>query len=136
MIKRQAIKKAALFLGTVRAAFDRASLRVTQNFDRRGKLSMPTIKPKRRSFVASMLVGACLGIGAATSAYAGPVLDKIKERGVIRVGVGSQPGFFSPDANGTADGATVCQPFGAVGGICPPPFQGTSVDALRPAWAS
>ncbi|MBV8795374.1 MAG: amino acid ABC transporter substrate-binding protein [Hyphomicrobiales bacterium] len=65
---------------------------------------MPTIKPKRRSFAASMLVGACLGIGAATAAYAGPVLDKIKERGVIRVGVGSQPGFFSPDASGKWQG--------------------------------
>ncbi len=47
---------------------------------------------------------AALGILAVTSAEAGPVLDKIKERGVIRVGVGSQPGFFSPDASGKWEG--------------------------------
>jgi len=50
------------------------------------------------------LAALALGFGAAVPAQAGPTLDKIKERGVIRVGVGSQPGFFSPDANGKWQG--------------------------------
>jgi general L-amino acid transport system substrate-binding protein len=41
---------------------------------------------------------------AVTSAEAGPTLDKIKDRGVIRVGVGSQAGFFSPNASGKWEG--------------------------------
>jgi general L-amino acid transport system substrate-binding protein len=41
---------------------------------------------------------------AATSAFAGPTLDKIKERGTIKVGVGTTPGFFSPDSNGRWQG--------------------------------
>lgn len=40
------------------------------------------------------------GIFAAMPAQAGPVLDKIKSRGSIKVGVGSQAGFFAPDSNG------------------------------------
>ena len=36
----------------------------------------------------------------------------------------------------TAEGAMVCQPRGSLGGSWPPPFHGTSVEALRPAWAS
>ena len=47
---------------------------------------------------------AAFGIGALTPADAGPTLDKIKDRGVIRVGVGSQAGFFSPNANGKWEG--------------------------------
>jgi general L-amino acid transport system substrate-binding protein len=63
------------------------------------------IKPTRRAASGGLaLVFAAFGIGAATSAYAGPVLDKIKERGAIRVGVGSQPGFFSPDTSGKWQG--------------------------------
>lgn len=41
---------------------------------------------------------------ASTSAFAGPTLDKIKERGSIKVGVGTTPGFFSPDSNGKWQG--------------------------------
>ncbi|MCO6051884.1 amino acid ABC transporter substrate-binding protein [Mesorhizobium sp. RP14(2022)] len=33
-------------------------------------------------------------------AHAGPTLDKIKERGTIKVGVGTTPGFFAPDSGG------------------------------------
>ncbi|MGJ4856485.1 transporter substrate-binding domain-containing protein [Labrys sp. La1] len=44
------------------------------------------------------------GFIAAAPAQAGPTLDKIKERGVIKVGVGSQAGFFAPDANGRWQG--------------------------------
>jgi general L-amino acid transport system substrate-binding protein len=60
---------------------------------------------KRRRFGATLAVAAfALGFGAAVPASAGPTLDKIKERGVIRVGVGNQPGFYSPDANGKWQG--------------------------------
>jgi general L-amino acid transport system substrate-binding protein len=62
---------------------------------------MPT---RQAGGVAFAILAAALGMSAATSADAGPTLDKIKERGVIRVGVGSQPGFFSPNANGKWEG--------------------------------
>lgn len=39
-----------------------------------------------------------------TGALAGPTLDKIKARGAIKVGVGTTPGFFSPDSNGRWQG--------------------------------
>lgn len=39
-----------------------------------------------------------------TATQAGPTLDKIKERGSIKVGVGTTPGFFSPDSNGRWQG--------------------------------
>jgi len=54
-----------------------------------------------------------LGVAAATAiaalllpglASAGPTLDKIKARGLIKVGVGTQPGFFAPDSNGKWQG--------------------------------
>lgn len=61
--------------------------------------SLLTLKKLRLGFAIGV---AAFGITA--SAYAGPVLDKIKERGAIRVGVGSQPGFFSPDASGKWEG--------------------------------
>lgn len=38
------------------------------------------------------------------AAHAGATLDAITARGVIKVGVGSQPGFFAPDANGRWQG--------------------------------
>jgi general L-amino acid transport system substrate-binding protein len=59
------------------------------------------------SWASSLSVAAAalvVGIAAIVPAHAGPTLDKIKERGSIRVGVGSQPGFFSPDANGKWQG--------------------------------
>ncbi|MET3926069.1 amino acid ABC transporter substrate-binding protein [Devosia sp. 2618] len=37
---------------------------------------------------------------APVASHAGEDLDAIVARGVIKVGVGSQPGFFAPDANG------------------------------------
>ncbi|PSJ58907.1 amino acid ABC transporter substrate-binding protein [Pseudaminobacter soli (ex Li et al. 2025)] len=39
-----------------------------------------------------------------TTSFAGPTLDKIKERGAIKVGVGTTPGFFAPDDNGRWQG--------------------------------
>lgn len=39
-----------------------------------------------------------------TAAHAGKTLDAITERGVIKVGVGTTPGFFSPDSNGRWQG--------------------------------
>jgi general L-amino acid transport system substrate-binding protein len=36
----------------------------------------------------------------ASSASAGETLDKIKQRGLIKIGVGTTPGFFTPDSNG------------------------------------
>ncbi|AZO80520.1 MULTISPECIES: amino acid ABC transporter substrate-binding protein [unclassified Bosea (in: a-proteobacteria)] len=44
------------------------------------------------------------GLLAGTSAWAGPTLDAIKQRGSIKVGVGTSPGFFSPDSNGKWQG--------------------------------
>jgi len=35
-----------------------------------------------------------------TAAAAGPTLDRIKSRGLIKVGVGTTPGFFAPDDSG------------------------------------
>ncbi|GAB4070910.1 amino acid ABC transporter substrate-binding protein [Ancylobacter sonchi] len=55
-----------------------------------------------RALVATTLIAASsLTSGAA---FAGPTLDKIKERGVIKVGVGTTPGFFAPDSNGKWQG--------------------------------
>ena len=41
---------------------------------------------------------------AAPAAVAGPTLDAIQARGVIKVGVGDQPGFFTPDSTGKWQG--------------------------------
>ena len=41
---------------------------------------------------------------APAAAYAGKTLDAITERGVIKVGVGTTPGFFSPDSDGRWQG--------------------------------
>ena len=66
-------------------------------------MSKPSLA--RRAFGATLAIAAlAIGIGAAVPAHAGPTLDKIKERGLIRVGVGTQPGFFAPDANGRWQG--------------------------------
>ncbi|TBW39499.1 amino acid ABC transporter substrate-binding protein [Siculibacillus lacustris] len=47
-----------------------------------------------------------LGLGAASlpAAHAGPTLDAIKARGLIKVGVGTSPGFFAPDSSGKWQG--------------------------------
>ena len=57
---------------------------------------------RRNAGIAIAVLAA--GFIAAAPAQAGPTLDKIKERGVIKVGVGSQAGFFAPDANGRWQG--------------------------------
>ncbi|HEV2511566.1 amino acid ABC transporter substrate-binding protein [Bosea sp. (in: a-proteobacteria)] len=44
------------------------------------------------------------GLLAGTAAWAGPTLDAIKQRGSIKVGVGTSPGFFAPDSNGKWQG--------------------------------
>ncbi len=46
------------------------------------------------------------GVTALSSslAVAGEALDKIKQRGTIKVGVGTSPGFFAPDSNGKWQG--------------------------------
>jgi general L-amino acid transport system substrate-binding protein len=41
---------------------------------------------------------------AASIAHAGATLDAIKQRGAIKVGVGTRPGFFSPDSSGRWQG--------------------------------
>ena len=62
---------------------------------------MREVRTARRALGALLAIaGLAIGLGAAVPAHAGATLDKIKERGAIRVGVGSQAGFFSPDANG------------------------------------
>lgn len=55
-----------------------------------------------RTVLATMLVVAA-GLFT-TATFAGPTLDKIKARGSIKVGVGTTPGFFSPDSNGRWQG--------------------------------
>ncbi|CAN7203182.1 amino acid ABC transporter substrate-binding protein [Bosea sp. LjRoot237] len=44
------------------------------------------------------------GLLAGTAAWAGPTLDAVKQRGSIKVGVGTSPGFFAPDSNGKWQG--------------------------------
>ncbi|WP_077964052.1 amino acid ABC transporter substrate-binding protein [Ensifer adhaerens] len=59
----------------------------------------------RKLFTKAFAATAALAAGLiATSALAGETLDKIKARGVIKVGVGTTPGFFSPDSNGRWQG--------------------------------
>jgi general L-amino acid transport system substrate-binding protein len=69
-----------------------------------GKSMTRTSSTRRRWGVALAVAALAMGIGAAVPANAGVTLDKIKDRGVIRVGVGSEPGFFTPDANGKWQG--------------------------------
>lgn len=52
-------------------------------------------------------LAAAAALSAATLpdlALAGPTLDRINERGVIKVGVGTTPGFFAPDSDGKWQG--------------------------------
>jgi general L-amino acid transport system substrate-binding protein len=56
---------------------------------------------------AGRALAAAAAVAAATLptvASAGPTLDRINERGVIKVGVGTTPGFFAPDSNGKWQG--------------------------------
>jgi general L-amino acid transport system substrate-binding protein len=51
----------------------------------------------------AVLVTATLGL-VSSAASAGPTLDRIKSRGVIKVGVGTTPGYFAPDSSGRWQG--------------------------------
>lgn len=54
-------------------------------------------------------IGAALAVVLAlvsSVASAGPTLDRIKSRGVIKVGVGTTPGYFAPDSNGRWQGSS------------------------------
>ncbi|HEY0213371.1 MAG TPA: amino acid ABC transporter substrate-binding protein [Paenirhodobacter sp.] len=59
--------------------------------------------PRRvlRGLVIATAIGATLLPGLAA---AGPTLDRINERGAIKVGVGTTPGFFSPGSDGKWQG--------------------------------
>lgn len=62
------------------------------------------IRPRRR-WRLTLATTLTLAAGLfSTAGHAGPTLDKIKERGSIKVGVGTTPGFFSPDSNGRWQG--------------------------------
>ncbi|MFC0217003.1 general L-amino acid transport system substrate-binding protein [Pseudochelatococcus lubricantis] len=54
-----------------------------------------------RTLAASLVVAGGL---LSAEAQAGPTLDKITQRGTIKAGVGTTPGFFSPDSNGRWQG--------------------------------
>lgn len=53
-------------------------------------------------WIIAGLIGA-IGL-MSTAALAGPTLDRIKSRGLIKVGVGTTPGFFAPDNSGRWQG--------------------------------
>ncbi|WP_435528458.1 amino acid ABC transporter substrate-binding protein [Mesorhizobium shangrilense] len=55
----------------------------------------------RTALATTLVVAAGL---FSTATQAGPTLDKIKQRGSIKVGVGTTQGFFSPDSNGRWQG--------------------------------
>lgn len=59
-------------------------------------------KLKRAAGLAALVLGASLVLQQ--TAFAGETLEKIKARGAIKVGVGTSPGFFSPDSNGKWQG--------------------------------
>jgi len=59
------------------------------------------IRDTVRSAVASAMLAATV---FSTPAHAGPTLDKIIQRGTIKVGVGTTPGFFAPDSAGKWQG--------------------------------
>ncbi|MGY4403596.1 amino acid ABC transporter substrate-binding protein [Bradyrhizobium sp. USDA 3315] len=52
------------------------------------------------------IFAALIGVAAlnSTAASAGPTLDRIKSRGLIKIGVGTTPGFFAPDDSGRWQG--------------------------------
>lgn len=59
-------------------------------------------KLRRAAGLTALVLGASLALHQA--AFAGETLEKIKARGTIKVGVGTSPGFFSPDSNGRWQG--------------------------------
>lgn len=63
--------------------------------------TLQTFRNAARTLAAAAAVAAAV---LPTFASAGPTLDRIKERGVIKVGVGTTPGFFAPDSSGKWQG--------------------------------
>ncbi|GLK69851.1 amino acid ABC transporter substrate-binding protein [Hansschlegelia plantiphila] len=63
-------------------------------------MAYPKLLPAR--LVATFVLA--VATFAPSPAFAGPTLDKIRERGAVKVGVGTQPGFFSPDSSGRWQG--------------------------------
>ncbi|WP_247871159.1 MULTISPECIES: amino acid ABC transporter substrate-binding protein [unclassified Azospirillum] len=55
-------------------------------------------------FLIAGALSLAIGLALTGAAKAGPTLDAIKARGSIKVGVGTQPGFFAPDSNGRWQG--------------------------------
>lgn len=56
-------------------------------------------------FSKCALLGAvAVGLLASAPTLAGPTLDAIRARGAIKIGVGTSPGFFSPDSSGKWQG--------------------------------
>ncbi|MFD1624092.1 amino acid ABC transporter substrate-binding protein [Azospirillum griseum] len=68
----------------------------------------PTSPTNAKGLAPRLLIAGALslalGLALTGAAKAGPTLDAIKARGTIKVGVGTQPGFFSPDSNGRWQG--------------------------------
>ncbi len=65
---------------------------------------MSAISYFRRAARGAAAAVALASVVLPSIASAGPTLDRIKERGAIKVGVGTTPGFFSPDSNGKWQG--------------------------------
>ncbi|WP_040577217.1 amino acid ABC transporter substrate-binding protein [Methylopila sp. M107] len=61
----------------------------------------PNVRPQGVLAAAAVFLAAALG---AAPAHAGPTLEAIEKRGLIKAGVGSQPGFFAPDSSGRWQG--------------------------------
>ena len=57
-----------------------------------------------RAAARPVLTAAAVAGLLSTSALAGPTLDAIQKRDAIKVGVGTSPGFFSPDSSGRWQG--------------------------------
>jgi general L-amino acid transport system substrate-binding protein len=65
---------------------------------------MLTIVRRHLASAAKLAMTLIIAASAASQANAGPTLDAIKQRGVIKVGVGTSPGFFSVDSSGKWQG--------------------------------
>eukprot|EP01037_Dinobryon_pediforme_P020626 gene20626-21300_t len=60
-----------------------------------------------RTTVNGLAIAGAVSLGllsGVSAAVAGPTLDAITQRGSIKVGVGTSPGFFAPDSNGKWQG--------------------------------
>jgi general L-amino acid transport system substrate-binding protein len=65
-----------------------------------------SVSTARRALRRSAAAVAAIAFSSvlAAAAAAGPTLDAIKARNVVKVGVGTTPGFFAPDSNGRWQG--------------------------------